>query len=120
MSDAISPTPYEQSQIAQIQAWREQPPGLIERATGAVLSPVSRLISGIVPPTAIEALLRASDWMAEKTIPAAETAVDGADLEQLDAAVRAIRHWAIAYAGGEGALAGASAYCRSRSTCPPS
>lgn len=107
MSDAIFPTPYEQNQIAQIQAWRERPPGLIERATGAALSPISRLISGIVPPAAIEALLRASDWMAEKTIPATQMPADGADLEQLDSAARAIQHWAIAYAGGEGALAGA-------------
>jgi uncharacterized protein (DUF697 family) len=107
MSDAAAPTPYEQSQIAQIQAWREQPPGLIERASGAALSPVSRLIARVVPPAAIEALLRASDWMAEKTIPVAAATTHGADLEQLDAAARAIRHWAIAYAGGEGAVAGA-------------
>jgi uncharacterized protein (DUF697 family) len=107
MASVETPSPYEQDQIAQILVWRDQPPGLIERATGAALSPVSRLISGLVPPAAIETLLRASDWMAEKTIPASEIAADDVGLEQLDADARAIRNWAIAYASGEGALAGA-------------
>lgn len=102
-----TPTAYEQRQIDQIRAWRNEPPGLIERATGAALSPLAKLVSGVVPPAAIEGLLRASDWMAEKTIPATTQAADGIDLEQLDADARAIRNWAIAYAGGEGAIAGA-------------
>ena len=102
-----TPTLYEQSQIEQIRIWRAAPPGIIERATGFALSPLARLVSGLVPPAAIEALLRASDWMAEKTIPAGAPAADGAELEQLDADARAIRNWAVAYAGGEGALAGA-------------
>jgi uncharacterized protein (DUF697 family) len=104
---AETPTPYELSQIAQIQAWREEPPGLIERATAVALSPVSRMISALVPPTAIEALLRASDWMAEKTITTTAPTADDVDLVQLDADARAIRIWAVAYAGGEGAIAGA-------------
>jgi len=102
------PTQYEQDQIALIRAWRDQPPGLIERAAGVALSPISRLVSGLVPPSAIEALLRASDWLAEKTVPAAapEGETEAASLERLDAGVRAIRNWAVAYASGEGALAG--------------
>ena len=102
-----TPTPYERRQIEEIRAWRNEPPGLIERATGSALSPVARLVSHVVPPSVIEALLRASDWMAEKTIPATAYAADGVDLEQLDADVRNIRNWAIAYASGEGAVAGA-------------
>lgn len=102
-----TPTPYERSQIAQIEAWRTEPPGLLERATAVTLSPVSRLISGLVPPKAIEAVLRASDWMAEKTIMGAAPAADGVALEQLDTDARAIRNWAVAYASGEGAIAGA-------------
>ena len=102
----LAPTPYELDQIARIEAWRQAPPGLIERATGAALSPVARLISHVMPPAAIEALLRASDWMAERTVPEIE-ARDGDGLEPRDAAARAIQQWAMAYAGGEGAVAGA-------------
>ncbi len=102
-----TPTPYERRQIDEIRAWRNEPPGLVERATGAALSPVARLVSNLVPVPAIEALLWASDWMAEKTIRGTAPAADGVDLEELDADVRAIRNWAIAYAGGEGAVAGA-------------
>ncbi|HEY7990764.1 MAG TPA: EcsC family protein [Stellaceae bacterium] len=107
MMTDIGPTPYERDQMARISAWRDEPPGLIERATGTALSPISRLISGLVPPAAIETLLRASDWMAERTIPETEPLDDNDGLEPRDAAARAIRQWAIAYAGGEGALAGA-------------
>jgi EcsC protein family len=101
-----APTPYEQSQIDQIRAWRHQPPGVIERASAVALSPVARLVSGLVPSAAIEALLRASDWMAAKTIPSSQ-ASDDVDLQLLDTEARAIRSWAIAYAGSEGAIAGA-------------
>lgn len=101
-----TPTPYEQSQIDQIRAWRHEPPGVIERASAIALSPVARLLSGLVPSAAIEALLRASDWMAVKTIPASRTS-DAADLQRRDSEARQIRNWAIAYAGSEGAVAGA-------------
>lgn len=101
------PTPYERAQIARIEAWRNEPPGLIERAAGTALSPVSRLVSGLVPPAAIETLLRASDWMAEHTIPETAALDEKDGLEPRDDAARAVRQWAVAYAGGEGALAGA-------------
>jgi EcsC protein family len=101
-----APTPYEQGQIDQIRAWHREPPGVIERASAVALSPVARLLTRLVPSAAIEALLRASDWMAAKTIPASQTSADG-DLQQLDTEARAIRNWAIAYAGSEGAVAGA-------------
>lgn len=101
------PTPYEREQIARIEAWRQEPPGLIERATGTALSPVSRLISSVMPPAAIEALLRASDWMAEHTIRETMPRDRHDVLEPHDAAARAIRQWAMAYACGEGAVAGA-------------
>jgi len=101
-----APTPYEQRQIEAISAWRQEPPGLIERAGAIALSPVSRLLTRMMPSAAIEALLRASDWMAAKTIPRT-AAPDDADLRQLDDAARAVRNWAIAYAGSEGAVAGA-------------
>lgn len=105
-----SPTSYERRQIDELRAWRNEPPGLIERATGVALSPIARLVSNLMPPTTIEALLRASDWMAEKTLPAQVRAANSVDLEQLDADARAIRNWAIAYAGGEGAVAGAAGF----------
>jgi hypothetical protein len=111
MSTDTAPSSYEQSQIEQIRAWREKPPGLVERAAGVALSPIGRVVAALVPPQAIEALLRASDWLAEKTVPAGdrpEHEIDGRPLEQLDSEVRAIRHWATAYASGEGALAGAA------------
>jgi uncharacterized protein (DUF697 family) len=101
------PTAYEQSQIAEIRNWRAEPPGWLERATAVALSPVSRIVTHFVPPGAIEALLRASDWMAEKTIPAESPAAATDDLARMDEATRAIRHWAVAYASGEGAVAGA-------------
>jgi uncharacterized protein (DUF697 family) len=111
MKAGDAPTDYEQDQIDQIKVWRDQPPGLVERATGIALSPVTRLVAGLVPPAAIEALLRGSDWLAEKTIRAPQPPrddADAADLQRLDDEARAIRNWAIAYASGEGALAGAA------------
>lgn len=111
MSIDASPSPYEQSQIEQIRAWRDKPPGMVERAAGIALSPVARMVTGLVPPEAIEALLRASDWLAERTVPVSDRPadeIDGRPLERLDTEVRVIRNWATAYASGEGALAGAA------------
>jgi uncharacterized protein (DUF697 family) len=102
-----TPNPYERRQISEIRTWRAEPPGWMERAMGVALSPVSKIVTNIVPPVAIEALLRASDWMAEKTIPAESGAAGTDDLERMDEATRAIRNWAVAYASGEGAVAGA-------------
>ena len=102
-----TPTPYEQRQIDAIKAWRASPPGLIERASGVALSPISHLISSLMPASAIEALLRASDWMAGQTMPGSTPAADGIALEELDTDARAVRNWAVAYASGEGAVAGA-------------
>ncbi len=103
-------TPYELAQIGQLEAWRRAPPGLLARALGVALSPYGWVLTRLVPTAAIEALLRASDWLAEKSMarrPAAELAVEW-PLEQVDSEAGRVRNWAMAYACGEGALAGAA------------
>jgi uncharacterized protein (DUF697 family) len=107
MTEAAVPSPYEQSQIERIRAWRIRPPGAFERTAEAALSPLSRLMARFVPEAAIEALLRASDWLAEKTVAPVVEGAETAMLEALDAKAETVRNWAIAYASGEGALAGA-------------
>ena len=104
--DAQTPlSAYEQAQIEKIRAWRHQPPGVVEQAAGFVLRPLSKLIATIVPASAIETLLRASDWLAERAV---RTKVDDeAPLELRDEEAASVRNWAIAYACGEGAVAGA-------------
>jgi EcsC protein family len=107
MPESTAPSDYERTQIARIRAWHERAPGIAERAAELALSPISRAVTGFIPEAAIETLLRASDWLAEKTIgPIAEQA-STASLEVLDAEAETVRKWSIAYAGGEGAVAGA-------------
>ena len=109
-------TPYEQAQADKILSWKQETPGIVEQAIGFALSPISSMLTKVVPPTVIESLLRASDWLAEKTVaPRAEaiTSAAGTDLaplpglETFDEEAEKVRKWAIALAGGEGALAGA-------------
>ncbi|MGH7072673.1 MAG: EcsC family protein [Stellaceae bacterium] len=101
------PSAYELAQIARIRAWRERPPGFVERAAELALSPLSRTVTGIIPEGAIERVLRASDWLAERMVGPMAAEAATAPLEVLDAEAEAVRTWAIAYAGGEGAIAGA-------------
>jgi hypothetical protein len=113
--DSAGPiTPYERDQGEHIQSWSQEPPGIVERAAGVALAPLGWVFNRIIPPSAIEALLRASDWLADKTIGEAAKQRDAATaskpearLEELDAETDRIRNWAIAYASGEGAVAGA-------------
>jgi hypothetical protein len=107
--DALpGPTPYERAQIDKIEAWRQAPPGLLEHVAGIALSPLTRAIARVMPPRAIEALLLASDWLAEQTLRAANAPDYDAPLEALDDEAGRIRNWAVAYASGEGAIAGAA------------
>lgn len=112
MNAQRAPTPYEQAQIERLEAWRREPPGLLARIVGVALTPYSWVLTRLVPAAAIETLLRASDWLAEKTVDrrgrsAAELTLEW-PLEQLDEEAQGIGNWAIAYACGEGALAGAA------------
>jgi hypothetical protein len=108
MDAATSSSLYEQEQIARIVAWRKAPPGIVAQATGLALSPVARMLTRVVPPALIETVLRASDWLAERSVAA--PAFDGVEmpLETLDREAEQIRRWAIAYGSGEGAIAGAA------------
>jgi len=109
-------TPYEQAQADKILSWKRETPGIVEQAVGFALSPISSMLTRMVPPALIESLLRASDWLAEKTLISprgvAEPPAEGVELvplpglEILDEEAERVRKWAIAYAGGEGAVAG--------------
>jgi uncharacterized protein (DUF697 family) len=111
MTASARPSPYEKEQIARLRAWRDAGPGVAERAVGRALSPIGWMAARLVPPSAFESLLRASDWLAERLVTPVARGQDAADelpLERLDAEARAIRNWAMGLAGGEGALAGAA------------
>lgn len=107
MAETLAPSQYEQAQIENIRSWREKPPGVVEQAAGIVLSPLSRFIGAVVPSGAIESVLRASDWVAERSVRNAAEIDAAAPLEIRDREAEKVRQWAIGYASGEGAIAGA-------------
>jgi hypothetical protein len=102
---AIDQPDYVADQIAQIQKWKTAEPGVVSATISAALQPVSWAFNKVVPPKAIEAILSGADWLSEQSIPTNQPD-KRASLQDLDQDAKEVQNWAIAYAVGEGAIAG--------------
>ncbi|UEM05152.1 hypothetical protein JL101_006865 [Skermanella rosea] len=65
---------YEKNQHCGIQAWKSQKPSIIDNAIGVAFTPVTWVVGRVVPTSAIEGALHASDWIAQQTIPSSGSA----------------------------------------------
>ncbi|WP_109048093.1 EcsC family protein [Azospirillum sp. TSA6c] len=99
---------YERDQHRAIQAWKAQEPSVVDNIVGTALTPVTWLFNKVVPSSAIEGVLHASDWIAQQTLatkPDVKQKID--DLKLLDDEADSVHNWAIGYASTEGGVTGA-------------
>ena len=88
-------------------AYRAAPPALLPRMVRGMARPVAFLTHRLIPPEAIEAVLRGADWAASASIRKSAISHDFADLAACDTAAADIRRWALGYAVTGGGAAGA-------------
>jgi len=108
---------YEARQIADINCWEAAEHSLIGRVTHAITQPAGWAFRKIIPQGAIEGVLHANMWLAERWADQAsvlrdaqaERFADLADYElsRLDKVADNVHDWAIAYGGSLGAANGA-------------
>lgn len=113
----IELSPYEISQLAKIQEWKAEEPGVISKSLGVITEPMAWLINKIVPEKAIQGALdfanTAGEWLADQKDIKRDGEVDKiADLRVKDLALSdkladTNHNWAIGFAATEGAATGA-------------
>lgn len=110
-------TEYEAKQISLIREWKNQEPSVLSKSIGVVLSPVTWLVSKVVPDAAIRGVLdfssTAAEWLTDTDDVIRDAKVDAItelahkDLELSDELADEIHNWAIGFAAAEGAGTGA-------------
>lgn len=113
---SIKLTKYETAQLKKIKSWKNEEPGVIDKAFGVVIEPVAWLVKQVVPDAAVRGALDLSNAMAEWLTDISDVLRDGKvekiedlrskDLELSDTIANVIHNWAIGFAVLEGAGAG--------------
>ena len=108
---------YEQGQIKEIKAWKEERPGVVTVAMGKVLAPLLWLVQKIIPAKAIQGVLSGANAVAQWAADEGDIIRDGkvssigdlrkADIKVCDELANSVHNWAIGLATGEGAGTGA-------------
>jgi hypothetical protein len=109
-------TPYEAEQAAEIKAWKEKEPSVVDQAMGLVVQPFAWMIRKVVPEKAIAGALVLARKVSTKTIDAGDVLrkagvnsiadVRNTDLERSDRLANEVHNWAIGLATAEGAGTG--------------
>ncbi|MBB3263871.1 hypothetical protein FHW79_001467 [Azospirillum sp. OGB3] len=100
---------YEKSQHLAILDWKNQEPSVVGELFGAAISPITWAFNKIIPSSAIEGAIHASDWIAKQTIPTKSNEfIQEKELEELDLDADSVHNWAIGYAVTEGGATGAA------------
>jgi len=111
-------THYEQEQVAEIQAWRAEEPGVVSRAVGWVTQPLAWVVQQLIPTPAIRGVLDGANWAADHLAntkgiirQAGVVKIEDLrrqDLELCDRLANEVHNWAIGYAIAEGSASGAT------------
>lgn len=109
-------TKYERDQIREIKRWKSEEPSVVSKAFGIILSPVTWLVSKIIPEAAIRGALDFSSSVAEWLTDTKDIVRDAGvssvselrnhDLEKSDNLANEVHNWAIGIASAEGGVAG--------------
>lgn len=108
---------YEQAQIDEIAAWKDDKPSVISNVVGTVLTPVTWMINKVIPISAIQSVLETANKVAGLTADEKDILRDAAvekiadlhvgRLNTCDDLANNVHNWAIGIAGTEGAISGA-------------
>jgi EcsC protein family len=110
---------YERAQVAAIEAWRAAAPSLAGQTLVRLLSPAVFLVDKMIPPGAFERAIEGARWTAQRLTDQRDVLARAgvstlielrtvSALETCDALSLSVQRWSLAYAAGEGALAGAA------------
>jgi hypothetical protein len=117
MTSALSD--YERAQVGAIEAWRAAAPSLAGQTLVRLLSPAVLLVDKMIPPAAFERAIEGARWTAQRLTHERDVLASAgvatltelrteSPLETCDALALSVQRWALGYAAGEGALAGAA------------
>jgi len=108
--------PYERKEALAIREWKEEEPGVLDKAFGVALQPLAWLLRAVVPESAVRAVLDAVNALAERLTDTADIKRDGGvaniielrskDLELSDGMANEVHNWAILAGTSEGAGTG--------------
>ncbi len=117
-------TVYEAMQVAKIDEWKNEEPGIISQGIGALLSPIGKVINFVIPQSALEGALDACNSAGEFLADEGDVLRDGGvktieelrtkDLAVSDQMANEVHNWAIGMAsveGGSNGFLGGSRYC---------
>ncbi len=112
-----APTEYESEQVDAIGVWKNEEPGVVNKAIGFVTYPVTWLIQRIIPDTAIRGVLDAANWAGSCLADAGDITRDGGvqkisdlktwRLELCDQLADNVHNWAIGIGIAKGGTTGA-------------
>ena len=109
-------TVYEAMQVAKINEWKNEEPGVIAQGLAALMSPFAKLVDIVVPQSALEGALKACNGAGEFLADEGDILRDGGvktieelrkkDLVLSDQMANEVHNWAIGMATAEGAAVG--------------
>lgn len=109
---------YEKTQIDEIVKWKKEEPSVFSKSIGLVLSPVTWIVSKVIPDAAIRGVLdfssSAAEWLTDTDDIIRDAGVGRVEdlknhsLEKSDSLANEVHNWAIAFATAEGGGAGAA------------
>lgn len=109
---------YEQQQLAEIEKWKQEEPGLVGQTFAAVTKPISWLAAKIIPASAIEKVINGFETLSQNTLNQKELLAKSevnciADLktmplEHCDKLAISVQNWAKGLAGVSGGALGAT------------
>lgn len=109
-------TKYEEAELEAIQAWKSEEPGVVSKAFGIVLTPLTWLVNQVVPEAAVRGALDFSSSMADWLTDTEDIVRDGEvselkelrskNLELSDELADEVHNWAIGIGAVEGAGTG--------------
>jgi hypothetical protein len=107
---------YEREQVAAIEAWKKESPGVISTVFGLAVEPAAWLVRKVVPEKAIAAAIDAANSMAAALTDTQDVCREahvesvgglrGVDLEVCDRLANNVHNWAIGLAVAEGGATG--------------
>ena len=111
-----TPTEYEKSEIRDMKKWEQEPPGVVNRALGKALTPVSWVTQRVIPKKAIEGCLNLANAAGSALADKGDILRDGevsnisdlrnVKMEVCDKLANSVHNYALSFAAVEGGATG--------------
>ncbi|WED23938.1 EcsC family protein [Vibrio sp. JC009] len=109
---------YEQEQLAEIEKWKQEEPGLASQTLSTVTKPLSWLASKVIPTTLVQKAIDGFDSISQGSLNSKDILKEAKvssikelrhkNLEECDALAKSVHNWANGMAGASGGVFGAT------------